>query len=103
MERLRERGMSPITTEQGRAMAKEIGAVAYCENSALTQRGLMQTFDTALKAVLSGDLPAKGKKGKKSKEIVGVNGKLKPLPPVMPRAGPAPWINIGTCWSITAY
>lgn len=32
IERLRDRGMRPITTEQGQAMAKEIGAVAYCEN-----------------------------------------------------------------------
>jgi hypothetical protein len=32
LERLRERGMRPITTERGQAMAKEIGAVAYCEN-----------------------------------------------------------------------
>jgi hypothetical protein len=94
LERLRERGMRPITTERGQAMAKEIGAVAYCENSALTQIGLKNTFDYALRAALS-DMPnAKGKKGKKSKDVIGINGKLKPLPPVMPRAGSAPWINI---------
>jgi hypothetical protein len=57
---------------------------------------LKNTFDYALRAALS-DMPnAKGKKGKKSKDVIGINGKLKPLPPVMPRAGSAPWINIGT-------
>ncbi len=58
----------------------------------------MNTFDTAIKAALSGGSSGEkgGKKGKKSKEIIGINGKCKPLPPVMPRAGPAPWINIGT-------
>ncbi len=32
--------MSPITQEQGRAVAKRIGAIAYVENSALTGTGL---------------------------------------------------------------
>jgi len=63
--------------------------------SALTQQGLKNTFDTALKAVLTVSGSSKGKKGKKSKDIIGINGKLKPMPPVMPRAGSAPWINIG--------
>jgi GTPase SAR1 family protein len=40
IQRLRERGLSPVSREQAEAMAKEIGAVAYCETSSLTQKGL---------------------------------------------------------------
>jgi GTPase SAR1 family protein len=32
INKLKNRGQSPITTEQGRQLAKEIGAVAYIEN-----------------------------------------------------------------------
>jgi hypothetical protein len=32
INKLKDRGQSPITTEQGRQLAKEIGAVAYVEN-----------------------------------------------------------------------
>ena len=41
-----------VDKERGTAMAKEVGAAAYCENSALTQRGLHEVFDTALKIAL---------------------------------------------------
>mmetsp|Transcript_123608 Transcript_123608/g.174215 ORF Transcript_123608/g.174215 Transcript_123608/m.174215 type:complete len:200 (-) Transcript_123608:12-611(-) len=64
VERLKEKGLEPITVGEGESLAKEIGAEAYKECSALTQRGLKHVFDEAIKAVIC---PAKsGGKGKKS-------------------------------------
>ncbi|XP_050394790.2 ras-related C3 botulinum toxin substrate 1 [Patella vulgata] len=52
IEKLKEKKLSPITYPQGLAMAKEIGAVKYLECSALTQKGLKNVFDEAIRAVL---------------------------------------------------
>ncbi|CAJ0568340.1 unnamed protein product, partial [Mesorhabditis spiculigera] len=52
VERLRERRLQPISQVQGQLMAKDIKAVRYLECSALTQRGLKQVFDEAIRAVL---------------------------------------------------
>jgi len=49
---LREKRMSPITYPQGIQRSKEINAVRYLECSALTQKGLKNVFDEAIRAVL---------------------------------------------------
>ena len=47
IERLKARNQSLTTQEEGEAMRKKIGAVAYMECSALTQVGLKNVFDRA--------------------------------------------------------
>ncbi|KAL1919418.1 uncharacterized protein VTP21DRAFT_2111 [Calcarisporiella thermophila] len=62
IEKLREKRMAPITYPQGLQMAKDIGAVRYLECSALTQKGLKNVFDEAIRAVLCPQRPAKKQK-----------------------------------------
>jgi cell division control protein 42 len=52
IEKLSRQRMKPITTEQGEAYAREIGAVKYVECSALTQKGVKNVFDEAIVAAL---------------------------------------------------
>ncbi|CAL8127367.1 unnamed protein product [Orchesella dallaii] len=52
LAQLNEQGLSPIKREQGQRLANKIRAVKYLECSALTQRGLRQVFDEAVRAVL---------------------------------------------------
>ncbi len=61
MERLRSRKQTPVTFQQGEAMRKRIAAVIYKECSALTQTGLKDIFDEAIKVVLFPE-PKKPKK-----------------------------------------
>ncbi|KAK7930102.1 hypothetical protein WMY93_006497 [Mugilogobius chulae] len=42
----------PVGSEEGRRLAQELGAAGFCECSALTQKDLKDTFDTALLASL---------------------------------------------------
>ena len=54
IEELKKMKRAPITQQQGKVMQREIGAVAYMECSALTQRGLKNVFDTAITIGLQG-------------------------------------------------
>jgi len=53
LDRLAEKKLAPISFEQGTQMMKEIGAVKYLECSALTQKGLKNVFDEAIRAVIA--------------------------------------------------
>jgi len=63
LNRLAEKKLSPISTEQGTQMAKEIRAVKYMECSALTQKGLKDVFDEAIRAVITPKEQPKKKRG----------------------------------------
>jgi len=60
VDKLAKEGQSPISQSLGENMAREIKALGYMECSALTQKGLKNVFDEAIKAVV---FPPK-KKGK---------------------------------------
>ncbi|XP_076345262.1 ras-related C3 botulinum toxin substrate 1-like isoform X2 [Tachypleus tridentatus] len=52
INKLKDRKLNTLTYPQGLAMAKEVGALKYLECSALTQKGLKNVFDEAIRAVL---------------------------------------------------
>ena len=62
IEKLQRVGQSPITKAQGEKLAREIGAVKYCECSALTQEGLKNVFDEAILATLEPPEPLSNSK-----------------------------------------
>lgn len=62
IDKLKEKKLQPIVSSQGLQMSKDIGAVKYLECSALTQKGLKQVFDEAIRAVLCPKKPVKKKK-----------------------------------------
>jgi GTPase SAR1 family protein len=60
--KLRQKHMAPISFQQSMQMCKDIGAVKYLECSALTQNGLKNVFDEAIRAVLCPAAPPKKQK-----------------------------------------
>ena len=61
IDKLKEKKLAPISYPQGLQMAKEVSSVKYLECSALTQKGLKQVFDEAIRAVLNPPKPSKKK------------------------------------------
>jgi small GTP-binding protein len=59
VQQLNSRGQKMVTPESAASQAKEVGAVKYLECSALTQEGLKQVFDDAIRAATE---PKKDKK-----------------------------------------
>ena len=47
------KGQKIVTSQQGEALATELGAIKYMECSALTQKGLQNVFQDAVRAVLT--------------------------------------------------
>jgi len=62
IKQLNSRQQQMVTIDQAQRMAKEIGAVNFLECSALTQEGLKQVFDEAIRAAMSKPNKPKGKK-----------------------------------------
>lgn len=49
LRQLQQRGMRPITTQEGQKFAQQAGARSFMECSSLTQRGLKATIDEAIR------------------------------------------------------
>jgi len=62
IKQLNSRQQIMVTVEAAQRMAKEIGAVNFLECSALTQEGLKQVFDDAIRAAMSKPNKPSGKK-----------------------------------------
>lgn len=56
--------MKPITAEEAIKVAKDVGAATYVECSSLTQAGLKNVFDEAVKTVFTKAAAGSGAKKK---------------------------------------
>jgi len=61
LAKLASQSLSVVTKEQAELRAREIGAKQYMECSALTQEGLKNVFDEAIRAALTKPKPKKKK------------------------------------------
>ncbi|KAJ6263157.1 Cell division control protein [Drechslerella dactyloides] len=61
IDKLSRQKMTPITSQAGERLAKDLQAVKYVECSALTQKGLKNVFDEAIVAALEPPKPEKKK------------------------------------------
>jgi len=59
---LQSKGLQVVGRDQGAQMSKDLMAIRYLECSALTQEGLKQLFDEAIRAALNKNMRAKSKK-----------------------------------------
>ena len=64
IKKLGEKMQQPVSEQKGNQLAQEIGAWKYVECSALTQGGLKQVFDTAIRCVKDNDKKPKKKANK---------------------------------------
>jgi len=71
-QNLAAKGQAAFTYEEGVALAKKFGS-RYVENSSLTQQGLKNTFDEALRMVMQ----TRAQQGKKKKEKSKIKQKIK--------------------------
>lgn len=65
--RLLSKGQRPLTTLQGEATAKRVGASAYVECSAVSQSGMKDVFDAAILAAFGLDVPRRSGSRQKDK------------------------------------
>ncbi|OWF34060.1 rho-related protein racA-like [Mizuhopecten yessoensis] len=89
---LRHKCPDLVTYEEGSKFASDLG-LPYIETSALTQQGVKDGFDTAIRAAL---LSTPKKITKFQPWCSCSNRKEIPTPPAMPPASKAPWIEVET-------
>jgi len=53
LEKLKSRNSAPVSSQSGEQLAREINAVKYMECSALTQKGLKEVFESAIRAAIT--------------------------------------------------
>jgi len=73
VEKLQKSGLKPVTKAEGEKMRQAVGADHYFECSALTQEGLSEVFEAAVKHVLPNSKPSTAKEEKPHKK--GKDGK----------------------------
>jgi len=87
-------GRPEVLARDAENLARELGFNKYVETSALLQTNLKVLFDSAIHASISPKSAAKFSKGGSSKP--DKEYRPAPVPPIMPPAGKAPWIDIIT-------